>query len=107
VPQKTVRAKQLFGPAVEEMAARFANDKTVVLEQATDLVLKITLDLDQLGPAVQDRPDLMTHHALDLDLLVPTTLHDPGQTHGVVTVALVEPHRQRRLGVPRIDADHR
>ena len=33
------------------LATRFAGDKAEVLEQATDLVLKIALDLDQLGPA--------------------------------------------------------
>ncbi len=94
--QKTLPANQLFGPATEDIAARLADDETVVLEQATDLVLEITLDLDQLSPAVQDRPDLMTREPLDLDFLVPTALHDPGQAHGIVAVALVDLQRQRR-----------
>jgi hypothetical protein len=50
-----------------------SDDETEVLQQTADLVLDIALDLDQLGAAVQNRPDLMTRHALDLDLLVPTT----------------------------------
>ncbi len=49
----------------------------------------------------------MTREPLDLDLLVPTALHDPGQAHGIVAVALVDLHRQRRLGMTGIDADHR
>ena len=60
LPQKTLPATQLFGPAPEDIAARLADDETVVLGQATDLVLEITLGLDQLGPAVQDGADLMT-----------------------------------------------
>ncbi len=96
LPQKTMPAEQLLDPAAEDSAARLADDQTEVLEQATDLVLEITLDLDQLGPAAQDRPDLVTREALDLDFLVPTTLHDPGQAHGIVAVVLVDPQRQRR-----------
>ncbi len=76
-------AKQLLDPAAEDSAARLADDQTEVFEQATDPVLEIALDLDQLGAAAQDRPDLMTRHALDLDLLVPTALHDPGQARGI------------------------
>ncbi len=100
-------AQQLLDPAGEDSAARLADDQAEVLEQAADLVLEIALDLDQLSPAVQDRPELMTRHTLDLDLLVPTALHDPGQARGIVAVALVNLHRQRRLGVAGIDADHR
>ena len=49
----------------------------------------------------------MTRQALDPDLLVPTTLHDPSQTHGIVPVALIDLQRERRLGMTGIDADHR
>ena len=49
----------------------------------------------------------MTRQALDPDLLVPTTLHDPRQTHGIVPVALVDLQRERCLGMTSIDADHR
>jgi hypothetical protein len=45
-------SNQLFCPTMEDPAARFANDQAEVLEQATDLVLEIALDLDQLSPAV-------------------------------------------------------
>ena len=47
--QQAMLANGLFGPAVEDLATRFANDKTKVLEQAADLVFKIALDLDQLS----------------------------------------------------------
>ena len=49
----------------------------------------------------------MARHALDLDFFVPTALHDPRQAHGIVAVALIDLHRQRRLGVTGINADHR
>ncbi len=76
--QQGMLGDQLFGPVAEDVAAHFADDQTEVLQQATDLVLEIAFDLDQLGAAVQERPDLMTRYALDPDLLVPTALHDPG-----------------------------
>src|SRR5262249_47944818 len=41
----------------------------------------------------------------DTYLLVPSTLHDARDAHGVVTVALVDLHLQGRLRVPGIDAD--
>jgi hypothetical protein len=49
---------------------------------------------------------LMTQQALDLDLLVPTAWHNPGQAQGIVPVALVDLQRKPRLGITGIDADH-
>ena len=104
--QKGRLGNELFHPVAEDVATRFADAQAQVLQQATDLVLEIALDLDQLGPTVQDRPDLMTREPLDLNFLVPTALHDPGQADGIVAVALVDLHRQCRLGMTGIDADH-
>lgn len=36
LPQKTILAKQLFGPAKEGITTRFADDQSLVLEQTTD-----------------------------------------------------------------------
>src|SRR6516225_10023042 len=47
----------------------------------------------------------VTIEIFDADLLVPSTLHDACDAHGVVAVALVDLHFQRRLRVPGIDAD--
>ena len=106
VAQETMPAKQVFDPAREYAALRLADDETEVLQQAPDLVLEIALDLHQLGPAVQHRPNLMTRHALDPNLPVPTGLHDPRQADGVVAVTLVDLHRQCRLGMAGINADY-
>ena len=107
LPQQTLLVDQIFDPAAEDIALGRADDQADILEQTADLVVDIALGLDQLGPAVEQRPHLMTGQALDLDLLVPTALHDPRQADGVVAVGLVDLQRQRRLGVARIDADHR
>jgi hypothetical protein len=37
--------------------------------------------------------------------LIPSTLHDAGDAHGIVAVALVDLHFQGRLGVPGVDTD--
>ncbi len=91
--QKGLLSNELFHSAAEDVALRLADAQAQVLQEATDLVLEIALDFDQLGPAVQDRPDLMTREPLDLDLLVPTALHDPRDPGGIVTIALVDLHR--------------
>ena len=107
LPQQTFPAKQFLGPLAEDIAARFADDETEVFQQATDRVLKITLDLHQQGPTVQDSPDLMACDALYLNFPVPAALHDSGQACGIIAVALIDLHRQRRLSVTGIDANHR
>ena len=44
--QQAMLTNEFFGPATEEVATGFANDQAMVLEQATDLVLEIALDLN-------------------------------------------------------------
>ncbi len=81
--QKRLISNELFDPAAEDITAGFADDETEVLQEPTDLVLEIAPDLDQQGPTVQRRPELLTRKLLDLDLLVPAALHDPRQAHGI------------------------
>ncbi|MCH7485578.1 MAG: hypothetical protein IIC04_01135 [Proteobacteria bacterium] len=95
---------EFFHSAAENLAFRVADDQTKILQETAHLVSQIALDLHQQGAAVQDRPGLMTREPLDPDFLVPTAPHDPGRAHGVVAVALVDSHRQRRLGMTGIDA---
>jgi hypothetical protein len=52
LPAKGYTRQRAFGAAAENFATRLANDETMVLEQAADLVLKITLGIHQLCPAV-------------------------------------------------------
>ena len=84
-----------------------ANNKPEVLEKPTDLVLKISLDLDEQGSADEKGLDRVAVEVFDAHLLVPSALHDPGDAHGVVAVALVDLQLQSSLGMPRIDADDR
>jgi hypothetical protein len=105
--QKGLIGDELFHAAAEDITASLADTKAQVLQQTADFILEIALDLHQLGAAVQDSSDLMAGHALDLDLLIPAALHDPGQPDGIVAVILIDLHRQRRLGVTGIDANHR
>jgi hypothetical protein len=44
---------------------------------------------------------------LDVHLLEPTGLHDAGDPDSIVAVALVDLHLEHRLGMARIDTDHR
>ncbi len=65
---------KLFDPVAEDVATGLANAQAEVLQQATNLVLEIALDLDQLGAGVQDRPDLMTRH-MTVPSIGPITAH--------------------------------
>jgi hypothetical protein len=74
---------------------------------AADLVLEITLDLDQQRPARQQRPNRVAIEVLDAHLLKPAGLHDAGDPGSIIAVALIDLHFEYRLGVVRVDADHR
>ena len=76
-------------------------------EEPADLVLKISLDLDEQSSADKNGFDCVTVEIFDADLLVPSTLHNARNAHGVVTVVLVDLHLQSRLRMPGIDADDR
>jgi hypothetical protein len=83
-----------------------ADDEPEVLEEPADLVLEISLDLNEQRSADEEGFDRVTIEIFDADLLVPSTLHDACDAHGVVAVALVDLHSQSRLRMPGIDADH-
>jgi hypothetical protein len=53
---------------------------TEVLEKPTDLVLKISLDLDEGSSANQKSFDRVTVEVFDANLLVPSALHDASET---------------------------
>src|SRR5437660_7452492 len=98
---------QFLGSHGKDIELGTADHETDVLEQATDLVLEITLDLDQQGPARQQRPNRMAIEVLDAHLLEPAGLHDAGDAGSIVAVTLIDLHLKHRLGMARIDTDHR
>jgi hypothetical protein len=69
------------------------------------LILEIPLDLDEQSSADEESLDRVTVEVFDAHLLIPPTLHDAGDTYGIVAVALVDLHLQNSLGVPGVDAD--
>jgi hypothetical protein len=69
------------------------------------LVLNIPLDLDEQSPADKKGFDRVTVEIFDADLLVPSTLHDACNAHGVITVTLVDLQLQSRLRMPGIDTN--
>ena len=75
------------------------------LRSPRNLVLDISLDLDEQCSADEEGFDRVTIEIFDANLLVPSTLHDACDAHGVVAVALVDLHSQSRLRMPGIDAD--
>src|SRR5215467_12503176 len=84
-----------------------ADDETEVLEQGTDLVLKIAFDLNQQRPARQQRLDCVAIKVLDAHFLEPAGLHDTSDAGCIVAVALVDLHLEHRFGMACIDADYR
>src|SRR5262245_60787560 len=81
---------QFLGSHGKDVELGTADNKAEVLEEAADLVLEITLNLDQQRPARQQRSDQVTIKVLDAYFLEPTGLHDPGDPSSVVAVALVD-----------------
>src|SRR5204863_5168488 len=63
---------QLLGSDSEDIELGTADDQTKVLKKAADLVLKVTLDLDQQCSACQERPDRVAVEILDAHFLEPT-----------------------------------
>src|SRR5690242_6123542 len=74
-----------------------ADDKTKVLEQTTELVLKIALDLDQQRPAREQCLDSVAIKVLDVHFLEPAGLHDACDASRIVAVVLVDLHLQHRF----------
>ncbi len=83
---------QLLSANRKHVHLRSADDEAEVLKETTDLVFKITLDLDEQGPARQQGLDCMAIEGLHTDLLIPAALHDACDPRGVVTLALVNLH---------------
>src|SRR5438445_9963988 len=84
-----------------------ADHETDVLEQAADLVLEITLDLDQQCSARQQSPNRMAIEVLDAHLLKPAGLHDAGAAGRVVAVTLIGLHLDYGPGMSCVDTEHR
>src|SRR5262245_12820497 len=83
---------QLRGAHGKHVHLCLADDEPEILEEPADLVLNIPFDLDEQSSADQKGFDRVAVEIFDADLLVPSTLHDAGNAHGVVTVALVDLH---------------
>src|SRR5258705_3461842 len=98
---------QFLRPHRKDIELGTADHETDVLEQATDLVLEIALDLDQQRPARQQRPNRVAIEALDAHLLKPAGLHDAGDAGRIVAVTLIDLHLEYRSGMARVDTDHR
>jgi hypothetical protein len=65
------------------------------------LLIEITLDLDEHGPARQQRANGMTIEAFEANLLEPASLHNARDARSVVAVALVD--RRHSVGPVRAD----
>src|SRR2546423_2897984 len=87
---------QFLGPHRKDIELGTADHETDVLEQATDLVLEIALDLDQQRPARQQRPNRVAIEALDAHLLKPAGLHDAGDAGRIIAVTLIDLHLEYR-----------
>src|SRR6185369_2303587 len=98
---------QLLGSHGKNIELGTADDETEVLQKAANMVLEITLDLDQQRPTGQQRPDRVAVDSLDVHLFEPAGLHDAGDPDSIVAVAFVDLHLEHGFGMARVDADHR
>src|SRR5207244_7663459 len=98
---------QFLGPHGKDIELGSADHETDILEHAADLVLEITLDLDQQCSARQQSPNRMAIEVLDAHLLKPAGLHDAGDAGRVVAVTLIDLHLEYRPGMACVDTDHR
>ena len=94
-------------PVYKGLAAALASDQAEWLEDAPDLVGEVDPHAHQLGAGGEQRADQLAVETLDRHLPIPARTDDLRQPPSVVTVGLVQLQRQRRLGVPRIQADDR
>src|SRR6476619_3888744 len=102
-----ILAQQLADLVAELFADRAREQKPIFLDQAADLVLDIPANGHKPGSRDEYRADFLTFLALDLYLSIPTDPHQFGQTPSVILIALVHAHRQSRVRMPSVDADHR
>jgi hypothetical protein len=96
--KRRLPVNQLVGPYRERVQLGPPYDKPKVLEQPSDLVLEIPFQLDKQSAAARKSPDGMAIEILDADLLVPSALHDAGDTGSIVAIAFVDLHLQCGLG---------
>jgi hypothetical protein len=61
----------------------------------SDLVLKVSLNLHEQSSADEERFDRMAIRTFDIDLFVPSALHDARNTEGVLAIALDDLHPKR------------
>jgi hypothetical protein len=73
------------------------DDEPKILEQPTNLVLKIAFDLNEQRLADEEGLDRVTVEVFDTDFFVPPTLHNACNAPGIVTAALVDLRLQRCL----------
>ena len=73
----------------------------------SDLVLKVSLNLHEQSSADEERFDRMAIRTFDIDLFVPSALHDARNAEGVLAVALDDLHPKRGFRVSGIDTDDR
>ena len=98
---------QLLSSHGKDIELGTADYEAEIFEKAANMVLEITLDLDQQRPAGQQRPDRVAVDILDMHLLELTRLHDARDPDSIVAVAFVDLHLKHRLGMARVDTDHR
>src|SRR5215472_6198240 len=102
-----VRCQQLPGAGPEHTVFRPTYEQAHAFEQTSDLVLQVALNLYQQCTTIEQPTNRMAVRRLDLNLPVPTGLHDACDAGRVITVALVDLHGQSRLRMPCVDADDR
>ena len=85
--------------------AHLADDLAERLQHAAYLGPEIASHVDELRAARQQRAQAMAVEALDRDLLIPARADDLRQAVRVVGIGFVQLDGQRRLGMPRIQAD--
>jgi hypothetical protein len=102
----------IFAQQLADLIAKLQSDRawqqqTVFFDQTADLVLDISTNGHEPRSRDEYRAGLLTFLALDLDLSIPTNPHRFGKTPSIILIALVHAYGQSRVGMPRVDANHR
>jgi hypothetical protein len=97
---------KLTHPPGEVQPAGLPDPDAEHLERTPDDILDVAAAVDQGTARHQQQPQLLASGALDVHLPEPARAHHLRDAARIVAIGLVAHRSQRRLHVPRFDADH-
>ena len=97
---------KIADPCLELGHPDHADLEAEVAQRTPQIILDVEGFCLQQLPAGQQHPSFLAGQRLDMHRTVQTDPHHMGDAARIIAVTFVELRRQRRLHVPRLDADH-